>query len=86
MAILAHNGSKDAFCPLWRKTAYGCHIRGIDMNDFPRFDYRMKSDHTIEVICAVCRKEVGVTNDEFFLQTLEDGHRCDEALHLPRAS
>ena len=56
------------------------------MNVFPRFDYRMKSDHTIEVTCAVCRKKVGVTKDEFCLRDLEDGHRCDEALHLPSAS
>ena len=56
------------------------------MDDSPHFDYRMKSDHTIEVVCAVCRKEIGATKDEFCLRDLEEGHRCNEALHLSHAS
>ena len=56
------------------------------MNDFPCFDYRLRPDLIIEVICAVCHQTIAMTDDEFYLRDIENGHKCMEVPHLRNAS
>ena len=55
------------------------------MSDFPHFNYRMRPDLIIELICAVCHQTIAMTDDEFYLGDIQANHEC-ETVSLPHAS